>query len=284
MKIFISWSGQASRAVAELLRKYLPCIVQELRPFMSKHDLGSGVRWTETLARELEDSNFGIVCLTPENRTEGWILFEAGALTKHVEGRACCLLLRGLAPADVTGPLAQFQHRTFSREDIHKLLWDINGLLTRPLDALSLDLIFDKWWPDLERDVLSALQSPGLPANSDTRRDPAELLDELILRVRNIEQSIARSGAPTKTHGMSQTMSKTIEAALREFSPAQRAVLKEFAVPAEPPVIDAQELENRFGKEEVDLLVKDGFLTRKASGLVAHHLMVEFLLQNPNAG
>jgi hypothetical protein len=34
MKVFISWSGEASKRVADLLRKYLPCMIQELKPFM----------------------------------------------------------------------------------------------------------------------------------------------------------------------------------------------------------------------------------------------------------
>jgi len=29
MKVFVSWSGELSKAVAEILRKYLPCMIQD---------------------------------------------------------------------------------------------------------------------------------------------------------------------------------------------------------------------------------------------------------------
>jgi len=66
-------------------------------------------RWSIELSKELEAASFGILCLTPDNLNSAWLLFEAGALTKHAEGRACCLLFGGLRPADVSGPLSQFR-------------------------------------------------------------------------------------------------------------------------------------------------------------------------------
>src|ERR1043166_9866287 len=132
MRVFISWSGEASRAVAELLWKYLACMLQDLRPFVSSHDLSSGARWSTQLAKELEEASFGIICLTPDNLHSDWILFEAGGLTKHVGGRACCLLLQNLNPADISGPLAQFQNCPFSETGFAKLVTDLNSLLPSP--------------------------------------------------------------------------------------------------------------------------------------------------------
>lgn len=267
--------------MAELLRKYLPCMIQELAPFMSKHDLGSGVRWTDALAAELGDASFGIVCLTPENLREPWILFEAGALTKHAKGRACCLLLRALAPADVTGPLAQFQHRSFSRDEVHKLLADINSLLVRPLDQRSLDLIFDKWWPDLEAAVVGVLQSPEVPAATASKRDPTELLDELVLRVRSMQAAIERDPSQSSPPRIGRSVAFAIKEAFGELTPQQRAALRAFAIPPEPTRLSAQELETQFGKDSVDVLLKQGYIRREGSALIAHHLIVDALLRNP---
>lgn len=40
MKVFLSWSGEKSRAVAEALREWLPYINPEIEPSMSDSDIG----------------------------------------------------------------------------------------------------------------------------------------------------------------------------------------------------------------------------------------------------
>ena len=101
MKVFISWSGDLSQRVGLLLRDILPMILNGVEVFMSKHDMGSGTRWNEELSSELGQSDFGILVLTPRNLTSPWLLFEAGAISKHAEARAVGLLVGGLAPTDV---------------------------------------------------------------------------------------------------------------------------------------------------------------------------------------
>lgn len=112
MDIFISWSGPRSRAVAEALKKYLPMIVNDFNPWHSSSDIGKGSRSSEEIARALTNAKAGIICLTPNNLKEPWILFEAGAIAKTVQDKplACTLLLGDLQITDVSGPLAQF-HR-----------------------------------------------------------------------------------------------------------------------------------------------------------------------------
>jgi hypothetical protein len=190
MKIFISWSQELSRELAMALRKYLPCMIQELDVFMSKHDLESGARWSLELAKELGDSNFGIICLTPDNLQNPWILFESGALTKHVEGRACGLLFAGLTPTDLSGPLSQFQNRVFEKKEFLALLLDINAKLPTPLETHQLELIFEKWWPDLEAACQMAVREAGTSAPRAPRREQKEILEELVTRIRGMERTL----------------------------------------------------------------------------------------------
>jgi len=204
MKIFISWSGTLSRELAAALRKYLPCMVQGLDVFMSKHDLESGARWSLELAKELDESNFGIICLTPDNLQNPWILFESGALTKHVEGRACGILFGGLTPTDVSGPLSQFQNRVFQKGDFLALLHDINAKLPRPLEIQQLEMIFEKWWPDLESACQSAVREAGDTTPRAARREQRDILEELVTRIRAMERTIETlrlqpSSAPLST-------------------------------------------------------------------------------------
>ena len=87
MKVFISWSGEFSRKAAESLSKWIQIIIQTVDVFYSPDDIEKGENWNNRLSEELEQSNFGIICLTPENIKAPWILFETGALSKATNSR-----------------------------------------------------------------------------------------------------------------------------------------------------------------------------------------------------
>ena len=78
MKVFICWGGKLSKEVASILHEYIHKIIQSLEVFVSQHDIDSGARWNFRLVEELSNTNFGILCLTPENLNNTWLLFEAG--------------------------------------------------------------------------------------------------------------------------------------------------------------------------------------------------------------
>ena len=82
MKVFLSWSGERSKAVAELLNNWLCCVIQAARPWISTRDIDRGALWFSEINEQLQDTSVGIICLTQENKNKPWILFEAGALTK----------------------------------------------------------------------------------------------------------------------------------------------------------------------------------------------------------
>jgi len=84
MRVFISWSGEHSGEVAKALQQWLPRVLQAVRPWLSSASIDPGARWSDEVAGALEELNFGILCLTPENLTSAWLLFEAGALSKTV--------------------------------------------------------------------------------------------------------------------------------------------------------------------------------------------------------
>ena len=283
MKVFISWSGEPSRRVADLLRKYLPCMIQDLVPFMSQHDLASGGKWSEQLSKELDQSNFGIVCLTPDNLQSPWILFEAGALTKHVEGRACCLLLRSLGAADVSGPLSQFQNRVFSYEGFQKLLFDMNDLLERRLERTSLQMIFDKWWGDLDREVTAALADPGLGVRTAHKRDQADLLEELLLRVRNIQRVLEAAPSAEPALGFSdRSLRDALALALGGLTPRQVAILREFVTPAGTARrVDLREIEATYSKADIDALCRYGLVSKIGDGVaIAHDLIAKYIAES----
>ena len=94
MKVFISWSGDLSHKVAIVIRDWLPAILQYVEPYVSSEDIDKGVRWSSDISKELDNSKFGILCVTKENFEAPWLNFEAGALGKSFEtGRVSPFLL-----------------------------------------------------------------------------------------------------------------------------------------------------------------------------------------------
>ena len=71
VKVFISWSGDTSLKVAQLLRDWLPYVINAIEPYVSSEDIDKGARWSTDIAKELEDSTFGILCVT-----RGWGTFQ----------------------------------------------------------------------------------------------------------------------------------------------------------------------------------------------------------------
>ena len=150
MKVFISWSGEASRGLAQVLSDWMPNVLQSADPFMSDTDIAKGDPWSTKLTGELEATHFGVVCLTPDNKDAPWLHFEAGALSKiSAIGRVAPLLF-DLTPSDIHGPLARFQHTSFEQEEIRKLLRSINSAAGDGADE-RFGKAFDALWDDLNR-------------------------------------------------------------------------------------------------------------------------------------
>ncbi len=185
MKLFISWSGDRSKAIAEILRGWFPSVLQAVRPYFSPDDIAKGSRWNSEIAKELEASRIGILVITNENQDAPWLLFEAGALAKNLDSSKVCPILFGeLEPTDLKGPLVQFQAASFKPDDMKRLVKMINSELAEA--ALSpdvLDSVFDMWWPRLENQVTQELQKQETSTKKTTRTD-RDILEEILALTR----------------------------------------------------------------------------------------------------
>ena len=164
LNIFISWSGERSRAIAEFLTQWLRKVIQISKPWMSDFDIEKGKRWSDEIGKNLSSHNVGIICVTPENYKASWLLFEAGALSKSLGHAKVCPLLLGMSPSELTGPLTQFQATIFNKRDFYKL---INALNTEcndlKLEEKILKDAFDKNWSELEDKIneITKIEIPG---------------------------------------------------------------------------------------------------------------------------
>ena len=196
MKVFISWSGSQSRALAEVLRQWLPAVIQAVQPYYSPDDVTKGARWSEEIAKVLEESRVGLICLTRNNLDAPWIMFEAGALSKKLDKSRVSPILFGVEPTDLTGPLVQFQAAKFDKVDVKRLVRMINAELGDARLATDvLDTVFEMWWPKLEEQVETVLEA-AVDARGVTVRPQRELLEEILLLAR----SQARAPSATTVH------------------------------------------------------------------------------------
>ncbi|MGD0832062.1 MAG: TIR domain-containing protein [Terracidiphilus sp.] len=190
MKVFLSWSGNRSRTITEVFKIWLPNVLQAVRPYFSPDDVTKGARWLTEISKELEESRFALLIITPENQEAPWLLFEAGALSKSFDrSKVCPLLFGGMDPADVKGPLVQFQGAKFGKEEMKKVLKSINAELGESaLTPDTLENVFEKWWPEFEEGVERKIKEETLKeldkSNGEVKRSDRELLEEILALIR----------------------------------------------------------------------------------------------------
>jgi TIR domain len=154
MKLFICWSGERSMEIAAFLRDWLPTVHQNVKPFMSAEDIGKGTRWTSNLARELEATDFGIICLTSDNLTSPWLHFEVGALSKITSARVVPILYK-IKTSDVQGPLSDFQAAPLENKDeMRRVLTSINEAMGDRANQ-NWRGTFNALWPQGEEKIHS---------------------------------------------------------------------------------------------------------------------------------
>lgn len=183
MKVFISWSGERSKELANALRDWLPCVLQYVEPFVSDKDIAAGERWAQKIAGELETSNFGIICITPENLNSEWILFESGALSKSMQDGKVIPLLFGLELSDLSGPLSQFQAKKVDQSGLMEAVQAINNVAENKTSEEIIARSVPAMWATLE----SAIEEISDNAPTEKHMRPShEILEELVTGVRGI--------------------------------------------------------------------------------------------------
>jgi hypothetical protein len=188
MKVFLSWSGDRSHAVANAWEAFVPCVIQSVRTFLSSSDLEAGARWGEGLDVALEEADIGILCLTQENIAEPWILFEAGALAKRVGTARVVPFLLDLTPGQLKAPLGRFNAREFKREDVLGILGMIRNQHDLParLDAATFNRSFDAFYPAFEK-AIKDIPAPD-PKKKPTKRNQEDMFEEILGLLRQAHQ------------------------------------------------------------------------------------------------
>jgi TIR domain len=155
-KIFLGWSGDASRFVAEKFRDWLPLVLQGSQPWISTEDIGKGALWQPDIAQALQPPAAGIFVLTRAALTSSWMIFEAGALSSTAGERAVVPYLIDIERLDPTSPWAMFQSATAERTDTLRMLHRLNRLSSEPMTKELLERLYTTFWPELESAIAEA--------------------------------------------------------------------------------------------------------------------------------
>lgn len=200
MKVFISWSGELSKKLGEVLRTWLPSVLQMVEPYFTPADIEKGQRWNTEIATELGGSKVGIFCVTRENLGSDWLLFEAGALSKQLKESRVCPILFNVDNSDIAGPLCQFQTTNFGETDIKKLVETINSAAgDAKLKDDVLENVFNKWWPDLKSKIEEILENHESQGNTPARPE-REILEEILALSRLNQQRSQPKISPEATN------------------------------------------------------------------------------------
>lgn len=192
MKIFISWSGDLSKAIAQHFAEWLKYVIQATEPWISTRNIESGSIWFNEIRNELKDTTTGVVCLTKENLKNPWILFEAGALAKGLDSSRVYTLLIDLESSDVEAPLAQFNHTIVgSKSSMLKLVQDLNSRLPKALEARTLERTFELHWPEFEKLYREALANATKPQIPLPERTTESKINEILENTRSLAQRVS---------------------------------------------------------------------------------------------
>ncbi|WP_157180400.1 MULTISPECIES: toll/interleukin-1 receptor domain-containing protein [Protofrankia] len=181
MKIFISWSGDTSKQIAEIFRDWLPILIHEIDVFVSSQDIGGGTRALDVLADELDATSYGLIVTTKATQSAPWINFESGALAKHVAKSRVVPILIDLGVSDLKNPLAQFQAIDSRQSDaMVKLVREINAEASpRPVVDEILRKRFEAFWPELDEKLATVRSTLG-----KTSGEPAITEKEMMAEIR----------------------------------------------------------------------------------------------------
>jgi len=183
MKIFISWSGERSNKIANILKTWIENCFQNVEAFMSQHDIDPGSRWAAKLNEELKNTNFGIICLTPENLHQDWILYEAGALAKDTDISRVVPIRWQLSPGDIGQPLSQFNNLAFDEDGLLALNKLINKNIEKQLFQDKIKTTYDAFLPEVKAQMKEVPVdfSGSLPAPREDRA----ILEEILQYTKN---------------------------------------------------------------------------------------------------
>ncbi|MGL4697441.1 hypothetical protein [Enterococcus larvae] len=216
MDVFLSWSQSPSREYAEIFNKYIPIVMQHVNPFMSSQSIEKGSIGTKVIYDNLSNTGVGLLFMTPNNISEQWINFEAGALFKgHDLNRVTPLLFDGCEKI-LKGPIRSLQYSEFSKDNVFAAFQSINNnSREEKLSEERLSASFDNIWEKIENEIKSVNFEYD---ESETEVDVLEIkLDRILDELASIKQTNNRKPAGSPVSNFNNELLKKIIAFSNDY-------------------------------------------------------------------
>ena len=257
MKIFIAWSKEISGEIGNALHDWLIDISEDFTPFISTQDIRGGNAWLAALGEELQDSYYGILCVTEENVSSPWLCYEAGALgiatashDKKHEPHVLPILFGDVKAGQIASPLQDFQSKPFTREEMLALVVRLNRYY-RSVSDIKYDLkdereikkSFNDTYDDLEskiRAILIKAQEARTLRENDAKQARYDALERALRNFQpyDSDETLFRMGqrvlAKFRHDGLNQNTQRFAKAYLAMFQEDEDAC-------ASPPAGDLQD-------------------------------------------
>ncbi|HCW07624.1 MAG TPA: hypothetical protein DGG95_09710 [Cytophagales bacterium] len=158
MRVFLSWSGKCSHEMALALRKWLPTVIPGAEMWVSSKDIGAGQLWADSLFKELNQCDLGILCLTKDrlkSKWSQWMLFEAGATAISIKKKILIPYCLDLSIDELTeGPLSLYQAKKADKLGTREML-EALCRATKKSNLTMVMQLFENQWPRLSKKLNS---------------------------------------------------------------------------------------------------------------------------------
>lgn len=199
-KIFLSWSGEMSGAIAKKFKEHLVTIFGRnvVDSFMSEEDIKAGDRGLDVISKTLEDCNAGIFFLTPENCKRPWIHFEAGAIAKKMkDSRVMVLLIDMQQDLIADTPLIQFQYKKFNTDGIKEIIKGVAVSCDAPEDIDTYYKRLEPAWIDMQGTFEEMKNKMKVDNSLDSGDDTHKQYDAIVEMLGDVRNRISSSNAHT---------------------------------------------------------------------------------------
>jgi len=180
-KIFISWSGNLGKEIAEVFGNWLKEILPIDELFCST-DLRASSNWYEELKKGLKSSNLGIFCLTDHALSSTWMFYEVGFLNgkkkkkNHDFNHLIYPILFDLKQSNVDRTIFNYiQNSNFKKKQIKNLIIDIAEYHFPSVETETIITSFESKWKMLNKEVKQIIdnntQKQNIPKNVFEKMD-----------------------------------------------------------------------------------------------------------------
>lgn len=223
-KVFISWSGDRSLALAQALNDWITLTVQGSECFVSANDVRAGSRWVLAIGDALNHYDLGILCVTTENRESRWLMFEAGALSKNIGTARVIPVLLDFDPVNLDQPLSQFQAYRADESGMRHVFENLASGL-----QIKTDEMFGLAWGKLEAEILKIAEMPGSEPPPEVNTEA--MLSEMMLMLRGLEEAltkVTRSNQALLTADHEILVTEILSAVAKGDHPMAEHLVREF--------------------------------------------------------